>query len=68
MNWLRRAKSWSLAQVAITGRPVFLCSIDPRRLWRGRPVRGTLLILMAETTSFWRRSEPELILMSREVP
>lgn len=65
---LRRAKSWSLTQVAIIGRPVFLGSIDPGRLWRAKPVLGMLLILMAETTSFGRRSEPELILMSREVP
>lgn len=31
-EWLRRAKSWSLAQVAIIGRLVFWGSIDPGRL------------------------------------
>lgn len=37
---LRRAKSWSLTQVAIIGRPVFLGSIDSGRLWRGKAGRG----------------------------
>jgi len=36
-EWLRRAKSWSLALVAIIGRRVFSGSIDPGRLWRARP-------------------------------